>query len=281
MKLRKMIVLASILLGLNGHAYSDLKGLKSNVIPLEVLSADNYDFEGIVKLSNCSGAIIKFKGQSLDSNALVLTNGHCVGGRFMRPGEVVYKKRVRRRMKVADKNMRFHRINAKELVYGTMTDTDSAIYKLKETYHDLLQLDIRAFDLAESRPVENTEIEIVSGYWERGYRCEIDGFVRQLNEASWIFKDSIRYSSSGCETIGGTSGSPIVEQGTRVVIGVNNTANESGKKCSMNNPCEVGEDGSVTATKGTSYGQQTYNFYSCLDNNNEIDLSVKGCLLPK
>ncbi len=255
--------------------------LKSIVEPKQVFPNEVFDFEGIVKLSNCSGAIIKFSGQTLDSNALVLTNGHCVGGSFLRPGEAIYKKRVRRRMKVADKNMKFHRINATELVYATMTGTDSAIYKLRETYNDLLKRDIRHFDLAEQRPVESVDIDVVSGYWERGYRCAIDGFVHELKEASWIFTDAIRYTSTGCNTIGGTSGSPIIERGTRLVIGVNNTANESGRNCTMNNPCEVDESGDVVVIKGASYGQQTYDFYKCLNNKLEFDLSVKGCLLPK
>ncbi len=281
MNLKNMIIFLSILCSITTYAQKDSKGLKSNIIPEVLLAAENYDFEGIVKLSNCSGAIIKFNGSSLSENALVLTNGHCIGGRFLRPGEIVYKKKLSRRMKVADKNMKFHRIRAIELIYGTMTDTDSAIYRLKETYNDLLKLDIRAFELSNLRPIEGTEIEIASGYWERGYKCSIDGFVHQLNEASWKFVDSIRYASSGCNTIGGTSGSPIVESGTRLVVGINNTANESGRKCTMNNPCEVSRDGEISARKGTSYGQQTYTFYSCLNDNNEIDLDLEGCLLPK
>jgi hypothetical protein len=49
----------------------------------------------------------------------------------------------------------------------------------------------------------------------------------------------------------------------------------------MNNPCEIDEKGNVTATRGFSYGQQTYWVYSCLNQYNELDLSVAGCLLPK
>ena len=69
----------------------------------------------------------------------------------------------------------------------------------------------------------------------------IDKFIFMVKEANWTFKDSIRYTD-GCDTIGGTSGSPIIEAGTRTVIGVNNSANESGRKCTMNNPCEISED---------------------------------------
>ena len=255
--------------------------LKSNITPPIYFDSYNYDFEGIVKLSNCSGAVIKFVGQKLSDNAIVLTNGHCLGGSFIKPGQVVYKKRVNRRMRVADSNRRFHRITAKEIIYATMTDTDSALYRLKETYNDLKKLGIEAFELSENRPQVGDNIEIISGYWERGYSCQIDDFVFKLKEASWTFVDSIRYSKPGCETIGGTSGSPIIDSDSRLVVGVNNTANESGRRCSMNNPCEVDENNSVTVRRGATYGQQTYLIYSCLNSQNEFDLQLPGCELPK
>lgn len=257
-----------------------LDALKSNVVPS--VNGQNYNFEGIIKLSNCSGSVIRFKGQSLDDKAIVLTNGHCLGRPFLKPGQVVYKKRVKRRMKVADKNKRFHRVRAIELVYGTMTDTDTALYKLKETYRDLEErFNVQALELSDKRPEVGVGIEIISGYWERGYTCKIDDFVFKLKEAAWVFVDSIRYSDRGCNTIGGTSGSPIIQEGSRVVIGVNNTGNESGKQCSMNNPCEVDENNYVTVRKGASYGQQTYQIYTCLNEKNELDLSKPGCSLPK
>ena len=162
-----------------------------------------------------------------------------------------------------------------------MTDTDSALYRLKETYNDLKKLGIEAFELSENRPQVGDNIEIISGYWERGYSCQIDDFIFRLKEASWTFVDSIRYTNTGCKTIGGTSGSPIIDSDTRLVVGVNNTANESGRRCSMNNPCEVDENNSVTVRRGATYGQQTYLIYSCLNSQNEFDLQLPGCELPK
>lgn len=270
-------------LGASVHAFpsAPFDGLKSTVTPPLSKDSSSYNFEGIVKLSNCSGAVIRFKGQSFDSNAIVLTNGHCLGGRFLRNNEFIHNKKISRRMKVADSNMRFHNIRAIELMYGTMTGTDSALYKLKETYTDLRKLGIEPFEFSESRPIVGTSIEIISGYWERGYSCEIEDFVHMLKEASWIFTDSIRYTNTGCKTIGGTSGSPIIMKNTRTVIGVNNTANESGRECTMNNPCEIDEDNNIYYKKGTSYGQQTYQFYNCLNSEYEIDLNIEGCNLTR
>ena len=95
-----------------------------------------------------------------------------------------------------------------------------------------------------------------------------------------MFTDSIRFTD-GCETKGGTSGSPIVSRGTRSVIAVNNTINENGPACALNNPCEISEDGKIQSLKSKKYGQQTYIVSSCLRPDFNIDLDLEGCLLPK
>lgn len=245
----------------------------------------DYDFEGIVKLSNCSGAIIRFSGQPLTSKALVLTNGHCYSsgpfGGMLKPGEVIVNAAAKRNMKVYDKQMKLFPITASKIVYAAMTGTDVTVYELTQTYEEIAKkFKISSFDLDTVRPNIGTDIEIVSGYWDRGYSCAIDAFIFNLKEGDWLFKDSIRFTD-GCNTIGGTSGSPIIAKGTRSVIAINNTANEDGKKCAVNNPCEITEDGKITTLKDKKYGQQTYNIYSCLTPDFNVDLSIAGCLLAK
>lgn len=238
-------------------------------------------FEGIVKLSNCSGSVVIFDGMSTAKKALVLTNGHCLGGGFLKPNEVVVNRPLSRSMRVYDAKMKLHPIRATKIVYATMTNTDAALYELDVTYDQLLaQSNIRPLLMADTRPLASTEFNIPSGYWDRNWACSIDGFVFRLLEANWIFTDSIRYSD-GCNTIGGTSGSPIVEKDTRVVIGINNTGNESGGRCTMNNPCEQDEAGRVVVITKRSYGQQTYQFYGCLDAEFNLDLRLSSCTLPK
>ncbi len=242
----------------------------------------DYDFEGIVKLSNCSGSIVKFAGQPDTTKALVLTNGHCVKKwGFLRPGEVWHNKTISRDMKVFDKNLQLYPIHANKVLYAAMTGTDAAIYELDKTYLDLKKLGISPFTFLNQHPLLGTKIEITSGYWERGYRCHIDDFIYTLKEGNWTFFDSIRYSPVGCEVIGGTSGSPIVEKDSRIVVGINNTGNQSGRRCKVNNPCEVDEKGRVSVNKGINYGQQTFNFYNCLTIDYRIDLNLSGCNLAK
>ncbi|MCR9202994.1 MAG: serine protease [Halobacteriovoraceae bacterium] len=280
------VLVLSLLLSLNvlalkpgGVSNSLLAPLKSNVEP--PISTQSYDFEGIVKLSNCSGSLVRFKGQPLDTKGIVLTNGHCVSRRFIKPGQIILNKRDRRRMRVADTNMRFTRIRAEKILYGTMTGTDAALFRIEQTYEELERKGISALELSDVRPYVDTEIEVISGYWERGYSCHIEKFIHQMREADWVFEDSLRYSRPGCETIGGTSGSPIIDKDKRTVIGVNNTGNESGRECTMNNPCEVDANGNVNVIKGASYGQQTYWFYDCVTPDYEIDPNLPGCKLTK
>ena len=64
-----------------------------------------YDFEGIVKLSNCSGSLVQFSGQPDTAKAVVMTNGHCIQkpGGFLEPGEVWVNRPMNRAMKMRSK----------------------------------------------------------------------------------------------------------------------------------------------------------------------------------
>ena len=256
---------------------------RTNLKSLPSFEAMNYDFEGIVKLSNCSGSLVAFNGQPLSSKAIVMTNGHCIQkpGGYLTPGEVWVNKPLSRAMKVYDRDFKMHDIRSTKILYATMTNTDVAFYELTETFEEIYaRSNVRPFLLDSIRPLEGISIDIISGYWDRGYSCEIDGFVFNIREGDWTFTDSIRYTKT-CDTIGGTSGSPIIARGTRKVVAINNTSNESGGRCTLNNPCEVSEQGDVEVRKGTRYGQQTYNVYSCLTPSFAFDLTRRDCALPR
>lgn len=256
--------------------------------PIETLSFKSlskpYDFEAIVKLSNCSGALIKFEGMSEDKKAVIMTNGHCVdlpGGAFLKPGEVLVNKPVKRTVGIFDVKMKLNKVSTTRFLFATMTDTDAALYELELTYRQIKdKFDIDPLTLSSKRPKVNTEMMVISGYWERGWDCSIEAFIPQVKEDAYTWTDSLRYND-GCDTTHGTSGAPIIERNTRTVIAINNTGNDSGERCTMNNPCEVSRDGTITVRQGVSYGQQTYQIYSCLNQNFEFDLKKAGCKLPK
>lgn len=245
--------------------------------------SSNFDFEGIVGLNNCSGSLIQLENSPDTDLALILTNGHCLETGFPKPGQVVYGKPSNRSFNVLDSRAKvLGSVRAREIVYSTMTNTDMTIYRLNESYASIKnKFNVRPLTLSSQHPDIGMPMEVISGYWKKGYSCTVEHFVYKLLEGAWTSVDSIRYSRPGCETIGGTSGSPVILKGTRTVIGVNNTGNEDGQKCTDNNPCEIDASGNITYQQGLSYGQQTYWVYTCLNQNRELDLSVAGCLLPK
>ncbi|WP_372506169.1 S1 family peptidase [Actinomadura madurae] len=145
-----------------------------------------------------------------------------------------------------------------------MTDTDVTVYRLDTTYAAIRRrYGIPALRLSTARPADGTPIRVVSGYWRTIYGCAIDATVYRLREAGWTWKDSIRYTPR-CRTIHGTSGSPVIDVRTGDVVGVNNTGNDDGGRCTFNNPCEVDRTGAVTVRHGSHYGQQTYLLARCL-----------------
>ncbi|WP_405193382.1 serine protease [Streptomyces anulatus] len=239
-------------------------------------------FAGTVALSNCSGSVVRIPDAAPTDPALVLSNGHCMESGFPGPGEVVVDQPSSRTFTLLNASgSGVGTLKASKIAYGTMTDTDLSLYELTSTYQQIEDsYGIRALELETAHPTAGTAITVASGYWKRTYSCDIDGFVHQLKEGRWTWKDSVRYTPE-CQTIGGTSGSPVIDDATGKVVAVNNTGNESGQECTDNNPCEVDENGGVTVREGINYAQQTYNMVPCIGAGSKIDLTREGCALPK
>ncbi|MEW2416310.1 serine protease [Streptomyces sp. NPDC046866] len=240
------------------------------------------NFAGTVALSNCSGSVVRTPNSQPGDPALVLSNGHCLETGFPAPGEVIKDQPSSRSFTLLTASgARAGTLRASKVAYATMTDTDISIYQLTKTYAQIQsQYGISALTLNDAHPVQGTAIKVVSGYWKRTYSCNIDGFAYRLKEGSWTWKDSVRYTSS-CNTIGGTSGSPVIDTTTGKVVAVNNTGNEDGGRCTDNNPCEVDENGTVTVRQGINYAQETYQIVPCITTGNKIDLTLPTCTLPK
>jgi V8-like Glu-specific endopeptidase len=241
------------------------------------------NFEGIVALSNCSGALVRYESSIDDDQAMVLTNGHCNEGGFIDPGAFVLNSPSHRSFAVLEPSSgrSLGNVQAEKILYATMTKTDITLYRVKQTYREIAaKFHVRPLTLSSRIMPRGEKIEIVSGYWKKGYACAIDYLVDTLKEDQWTWRNSIRYTRPGCETIHGTSGSPIIVAGSDQVVGINNTGNDDGEKCTMDNPCDVSRDGTVTVEKGVSYGQQIALIYSCLDSQLRLDLKTPTCALP-
>ncbi|MEU6506932.1 serine protease [Streptomyces sp. NPDC046942] len=245
-------------------------------------AAVTVDFAGTVSLSNCSGSVIRFPNSADTDPALVLTNGHCLETGFPQPGEVITGQSSSRTFGLLNSaGTKVATLRANQVVYSTMTDTDITIYRTTTTYAAIKSnYGISPLTVQDTHPTAGTAIKVVSGYWKTIYSCSIDGFVYRLQEGDWTWKDSVRYTSA-CNTIGGTSGSPVIDTATGKVVAVNNTGNEDGESCTENNPCEVDENGNVTVRQGINYAEETYIIPACFTTGNKLNLSASGCTLPK
>ncbi|MFC0436023.1 serine protease [Kutzneria buriramensis] len=248
--------------------------------PAATAAPSAIDFSGTVALSNCSGSLVKLAGAPTSGAALVLTNGHCYEGGFLNPGQVLVNKSSSRSFTLlSPSGGNLGTLRATKVAYATMTDTDMTLYQLNTTYDAIKsRYNISPLEISSAHPTAGTAIKVVSGYWKKIYSCNIDGFVYRLKESDWTWKDSIRYTST-CNTIGGTSGSPI-EDPSGKLIGINNTGNENGEQCTLDNPCEVDQNGNVTVHEGTNYGEETYLLAGCMTGST-VNLNLAGCALPK
>ncbi|WP_409493687.1 hypothetical protein [Amycolatopsis sp. cmx-11-12] len=87
----------------------------------------------------------------------------------------------------------------------------------------------------------------------------------------------MRYAPSDtCVSRPGYSGSVLLTPDETTVMGINNTHNRDGGQCTENNPCEVGQDGAVTALKGRGSGQQVHRISACLTEGSRFDVSRPG-----
>lgn len=240
------------------------------------------DFTGIVALDDCSGSLIRTANSAPTDPALVLTNGHCIESGFPRPGQVIVDQGSDRTFTLLDPSDNdLGTLQANDVMYATMTDTDITLYRLDSTYQQIQQrYGATPLTLAGAQDPAGSAIDVVSGYWKRTYSCDIDGYVYELEENGWTWKDSLRYTPS-CDVIGGTSGSPVIDPATDQIVGINNTINEDGEQCTLDNPCEVDQNGNITVHQGIGYAQETYWLNTCLDAGNVLDLDRSDCKLPK
>lgn len=240
--------------------------------------AADSDFEGIARLPGCSASLVKFAGQSDDDHAMVLTNDHCLDDQAY--GTYTVDRPSARTVIIFNKfkqpvNRGF---TSQRIIYATQTDTDFGLLELPETYAEIKKLhDVSPLELSPKQANVGDDILVITGYFGKVIECKIDGFVHHVVEDSWTWTNSYRYNR--CETGHGTSGSPLVLKGTRSVVGINNTGNDHGERCTLNNPCEVDAAGQITVDQGRNYGQQTAELYTCLNGKHQFDLHTPGCKL--
>ena len=267
-------------LALGGAAVAAATGIIAGPAPAQAVTATT--LASTIALSNCSASLVRYPSSVSSDRAMMLTNGHCYEGGFLSAGQVLQNRTSSRSGTLLNASGRaLATVRADRILYATMTGTDVTLYRLTSTYATLSsRYGATALTISASHPAAGASIAIPSGYWKEIWNCSINGFVSTLREDVWTWHDSIRYDVN-CDTIHGTSGSPLVDASSGQIVGINNTGNDDGQMCTLNNPCEVDANGTTHAYQGQSYGEQTYWFTTCLTSTRTIDLTKSGCLLTK
>ncbi|MEV0282205.1 trypsin-like serine protease [Streptomyces sp. NPDC050610] len=235
--------------------------------------------EGAVDLGMCAGSVVSTPASRPQDPALLMTNGHCVEGKRPAPGAALTDQPADRDVPIADRQgYPKTTAHANRLVYATMTGTDVALYRLDQTYAQLKAEGAKVFRLASS-PARAGD-SLTMAYPSRRFHCTAETVVPHLREGGYQQDHSIRYATGeDCAPWFGTSGSALLAPDGTTVVGIHNTHNDAGEKCTDNNPCEVGSDGTVTSVKGRGYGQQVDGVASCMTAGSKLDLSRQGCTL--
>jgi hypothetical protein len=121
----------------------------------------------MVALSNCSGSLVRLTTSRDSDRALVLTNGHCLGGGFLSAGQVVVAQPSTRTFSLlsADGRGTVERLSVTEVVYATMTRTDMALYRVPATYAEIeARTGVRELVLANHRASIGDGVHVPSGY---------------------------------------------------------------------------------------------------------------------
>jgi len=237
--------------------------------------------EGTASVGDCKGAVVRSATSRPGDPALVLTNGHCVPSGRPAPGTALVDRPadLARPVTIAGRDG-YPKTSARatRLVYATMTGTDVALYRLDKTYAQLAREGAKVFRLATT-PMRAGDRLLLS-YSSSRPKCTVEAVVPHLREAGYQQDDAVRYAPSDtCVSGPGYSGSALLTPDARTIAGINNTHNRDGGRCTEDNPCEVGRDGTVTAVQGRSYGQQVHRISACLARGSRIDLSRPGCTL--
>ncbi|WP_020502233.1 trypsin-like serine protease [Sciscionella marina] len=234
-----------------------------------------------VSLNGCTGSVVRSPDARQQDPALLLTNGHCTTGDRPAPGKASVDQPADLSVPIAD-HQGYPRVtaHANRLMYATMTGTDIALYRLDTSYAQLEAKHAKVFRLGTS-PVRAGD-KLSMAYSSERLSCTAEAIVPRLREGGYQQDGSIRYGESkSCLPQHGMSGSALLAPDGRTIVGIHNTHNESGARCTENNPCEVAADGAVSSVKGRGYGQQVRMIPGCLTAGSELDLDRPGCTLIK
>ena len=236
--------------------------------------------------SNCTGTFIQ-TSERADAPAYLITNGHCA--------QRWHANDVYRDEPASDFTATFNYfvetndaqipVQARVVVCSTMKGRDVAIVELEATIGDLIGQGVQPFAIADAAPTPAVAIRIfgvpITGIaaeeqYLRREDCSMTGQV-DLLEFQWHFFDAFRNTCR--DVFGGSSGSPVLAEGSDAIFALINTTSIGGKyACALGVPCEVTETGTQLRSS-TSYATPIVGLSRCFDADGRFDLDTPNCPL--
>jgi hypothetical protein len=237
------------------------------------------DLRGMASLV-CSGTLVRL-GRSAEQPALLLTNGHCATNLPIEAGDAIVDAAYERGpIALFMGGEEPEAVTPKKIIYATRTGTDLALIELVATYQALEARGARVYEISDAGAKVGTEVQLVSGFWKEKLLCTVSHIVPELLEDAWTTVNSIALRDP-CPSVGGWSGTPMVDPTSKKIVGILSTSNMTGGLCSLDNPCEVDTNGNRMAFAGRSYGQRTTPLLDCMTPTGHFDLSLERCKLTK
>lgn len=279
----------------NGNKLSDNKANSENVawIKPSYYEKEHERMNGVGRFSGCTASLVDTDTESESSPAYLLTNGHCLGTLGYLPSDTAVFDVTSPSTMIFSyyydfpDNITRTKYKVKNVPYASMSETDAAIIELEGvTLQELQDEGVTAYKLAKQAPAAGTRVENIgvpmTGIIDVALRqslCTL-GDVVSILEGPFSFPTSRRLK---CSILPGSSGSPVFHYRTKEIIGVmNTTVNDSSlgtDACSINRPCEIGENNERTVNTKTNYMQTTSFLASCFTDAGVFDRDLDSCRL--
>lgn len=265
---------AALFLGLNFLSLSisagegDIgKGIE-NFTPARMIENKDsqYDYwSGIGRVRgdrSCTGSLLDTRVDGVAQGpAYILTNGHCINQEYSVilsdvpfSGTITFNDFVDTPGK--SKAYQFKKVN-----WSSMRGVDIAIVELDVSLSQLIEESIQPMLFGPS-PDEGADILVVGAPQSMPLHlaaCQFES-ASELIVNEWVWRNTTKNRCQGIQS--GSSGSPIIDRSSNLIIGVLNSTTQAEQPCLLDPRCELAEEGGQSES-GVNYGNTTEGIESC------------------